>query len=76
MSLHVRQLEEAAAQAAGVRAILLLAVLTIVEFVIAIGIDAMGVVIVLLSAIALVKAWVILMTFMHLARLWRGEGGH
>lgn len=76
MSTQVQQLEEAAAQASGFRAMVFLAVLTIVEYFIAVGIDSGTVVLLLLIPIALVKGWVILMTFMHLGKVWHGEGSH
>ncbi len=71
-----RRAAMSAAQARGFRAIVLLAVLTLIEYFIAVGIDSTPVVVALLAAVALVKAWVILVTFMHISRLWRGEGSH
>ena len=68
--------EEAAAQNRGLMVALLLAALTLIEFFIAIGFDSMLVVVPLLSVFAVAKAWVILVEFMHLLKLWRGEGGH
>jgi len=65
-----------AAQARGFRAIVVLFVLTAIEYVIAIGIDSTPVVVALLAIVGLVKAWVILVSFMHVSRLWRGEGAH
>ena len=63
-------------QRRGLVAIVVLAVLTAVEYVIAIGIDPMNVVVTLLAVIGIAKAVVILEYFMHLSRLWRGEEDH
>ena len=49
--------------------IVLLAVLTIVEFFVAVYIESL----VLLFIIAVVKAAIIVQNFMHIARLWREE---
>jgi caa(3)-type oxidase subunit IV len=50
----------------------LLAVLTVVEYIIAVSLDANLPVI---MAIAVAKAALILWYFMHVARLWLGGGG-
>lgn len=63
-------------QRRGLVAIIVLAVLTAIEYVIAVGIDGTAVVVTLLSIIAIAKAVIILEYFMHLSKLWRGEGDH
>jgi len=63
-------------QRRGLVAIVVLAVLTAVEYAIAIGIEPMNVVVTLLAVIGIAKAVVILEYFMHLSRLWRGEEDH
>ncbi len=67
---------EATVQARGAMAMVVLGVLTIVEFVVAINIDSTTLVVALLVVMALVKAWIIVRTFMHVSKLWRGEGEH
>ncbi len=52
---------------------LALAVLTIVEYIVAVGVDANLPVI---AVIALGKAGFIVYYFMHVVRAWRGEAGH
>jgi heme/copper-type cytochrome/quinol oxidase subunit 4 len=51
-------------------------VLTIAEYFIAVGLDSASTLVLLLSIVALIKAVVILEYFMHLSKLWRGEGSH
>lgn len=63
-------------QRRGLIAIIVLAVLTAIEYVIAIGIDGTSLVVTLLSVIAVAKAVIILEYFMHLSKLWRGEEDH
>jgi heme/copper-type cytochrome/quinol oxidase subunit 4 len=68
---------EAPAQARGVQVILLLAVLTLAEYGVAVALAASTVALVLLlTAVALLKAWLIVMYFMHVTRVWRGEEAH
>jgi len=67
---------EALEQQRGLVAIVVLAVLTLVEYLVAIGLDSTTVVITLLAVFAIAKALVILEYFMHLSRVWRGEGDH
>ncbi len=55
----------------GWRVFLALAVLTVVEFVLAVTIDAN---LPILVVIAVVKAGLIVHYFMHLLRVWRGAG--
>jgi cytochrome c oxidase subunit IV len=50
----------------------ILALLTIVEFVIALYLEST----VLLLIVALLKAAVVVWVFMHIYRLWRGEESH
>lgn len=61
--------KRAAAYRLGVITLLILAVLTIVEFFIAVALES----IVLLFIVALVKAAIIVQNFMHITRLWREE---
>ncbi len=56
----------------GYGAIFFLAVMTVVEFVIAVTTDG-GVLYGLLTVIALAKAWIIFDYFMHITHLWRPE---
>jgi hypothetical protein len=67
---------EAIAQRRGLVTIVLLAVLTGIEYVAAVEIDSTPVVVTLLSIAAVAKAAVIIWVFMHLPKLWRGEGEH
>lgn len=67
---------EATVQARGAMAMVVLAVLTIVEFIVAINIDSTTLVVVLLVVMAVAKAWIIVRTFMHVTKLWQGEGDH
>lgn len=69
-------MNEAQEQNRGLTAIIVLAVLTVVEYVIAVGIDAMAIVVTLLAVIGIAKALVIMEYFMHISKLWRGEGEH
>ncbi|HRN67814.1 MAG TPA: hypothetical protein PK205_06340 [Promineifilum sp.] len=61
--------KKAAAYRLGLITLVILAVLTIVEFIIAVYMGAL----VLLFIIALLKAAVIIQNFMHIARLWQEE---
>ena len=61
--------KKAAAYRLGLITLGILAVLTIIEFIVAIYLNSL----VLLFIIALVKAAVIVQNFMHIARLWREE---
>lgn len=67
---------EAADQQRGLTVFIALAVLTAVEYVIAVSIDAGAALVILLTVAALGKAWAIINYFMHLPKLWHGEGGH
>lgn len=67
---------EAAAQARGLVAMAVLAVLTIAEFIVAIGLDSATLIVVLLVVMGVAKAWIIVRTFMHVSKLWRGEEEH
>jgi len=69
-------MNEAQEQSRGLTAIIVLAVLTAVEYVIAVGIDSMAVVVTLLAVIGIAKAAVIIEYFMHVSKVWRGEGDH
>ncbi|HNS39735.1 MAG: cytochrome C oxidase subunit IV family protein [Anaerolineae bacterium] len=61
--------KKAAAYRLGLITLIILAVLTAVEFGVAIYLESL----VLLFIIALVKAAVIIQNFMHIARLWQEE---
>lgn len=61
--------KKAAAYRLGLITLLILAVLTAVEFFVAVYLSSL----VLLFIIALVKAAVIVQNFMHISRLWREE---
>jgi heme/copper-type cytochrome/quinol oxidase subunit 4 len=63
-------------QRRGLVAIIVLAVLTAIEYVIAVGIDSTSTVVTLLSMIGIAKAVIILVYFMHLPVVWRGEEDH
>lgn len=67
---------EAAAQRRGLIVIALLAVLTAVEYVIAVALDSTVVLVTFLALAAGAKAWAITVYFMHVSRLWRGEEAH
>ncbi len=67
---------EAKAQGTGLRIIAILAVLTLVEYFIAIGIPKGAMLVTLLSVAAVAKTWLILQYFMHLPKLWNPDGGH
>jgi cytochrome c oxidase subunit IV len=72
----VRRRDEERAQGRGLRIIAILAVLTLVEYFIAVGVDARMLLVVLLSVVALLKAWLIVQYFMHLPKVWQPDGGH
>ena len=67
---------EANEQRRGVRVIALLAVLTAIEYLFAISIGSVPLLVALLAVVALLKAWQIVQYFMHISKLWRGEEGH
>ncbi len=66
-------IRERAAHQLGLGVILLLAVLTAVEFAVFAVLDATAALILLLIPIALLKAGLIVNYFMHVARAWRSE---
>lgn len=67
--MRVNNEAKAAAYRLGVITLLILAVLTVVEFFVAVYLGSA----VLLLIIALIKAVVVINNFMHIARLWREE---
>lgn len=67
--MRVDKEAKAAAYRLGVVTLLILAVLTAVEFFVAVYLGSA----VLLLIIALIKAVVVINNFMHIARLWREE---
>ncbi len=80
MRMRIREPEpapsEATDQRRGFTVIVLLAVLTAIEYAIAVELDVVPVLVTLLAAIAVVKAGLIVSYFMHLAKAWHGEGAH
>ena len=69
-------MNETQEQSRGLMAIVALGVLTAIEYAIAVGIDSTAVVVALLAVIGVVKALIILQYFMHVSKLWLGEGEH
>lgn len=67
---------EAVAQRRGLTVFVVLAVLTGVEYVVAVSLDTVPVLVTLLAAAAVAKCWAITLYFMHVYRLWRGEEAH
>lgn len=63
---------KAAAYRLGIITLIILAVLTLVEFWVSISLNSA----VLLFIIALIKTAFIIQNFMHVSRLWREEEGH
>lgn len=61
--------KKAAAYRAGVMTLVILAVLTIIEYVVGVTFNST----VILFILALLKAAIIVQNFMHIARLWREE---
>jgi hypothetical protein len=68
--------DEARAQGRGLRIIAILAVLTIVEYGVAVSVDSVSVLVALLSVAAVAKAWLIMQHFMHFPKVWHSDGGH
>ncbi|MGE0228809.1 MAG: cytochrome C oxidase subunit IV family protein [Dehalococcoidia bacterium] len=64
---------EAADQKRGLTVIVALAVMTVVEYIFAIALDSPAALVVILFSVAVVKAWLIVMYFMHLPLVWQGE---
>ncbi|MGE0134974.1 MAG: cytochrome C oxidase subunit IV family protein [Dehalococcoidia bacterium] len=60
-------------QRRGLTVIVALAVMTIVEYIFAVALDSPAALVVILFAVAVVKAWFIVMYFMHLPLVWQGE---
>lgn len=67
---------EAVQQRRGLMVFIALAVLTAVEYVIAVSLDSVPLLVVLLALAAGAKCWAITVYFMHVTRLWRGEEAH
>ena len=67
---------ESADQRRGFTVFLILAVLTVLEYVVAVSLDSITTLVVLLSLAAVGKCWAIAVYFMHISRLWRGEEAH
>jgi cytochrome c oxidase subunit IV len=71
-----RRAAEAAGQHLGLQVIALLAVLTAWEYVIAVEVSSVGLIVLLLSVMAVGKAAAIIAYFMHLPKAWHGEEEH
>lgn len=67
---------EAPAQRRGLIVFIALAVLTAIEYVVAVSLDSTALLITLLAVAAGAKCWAITVYFMHISRLWRGEEAH
>lgn len=67
---------EAVQQRKGLMVFIALAVLTVVEYVIAVSLDSTPLLVVMLALAAGAKCWAITVYFMHVTRLWRGEEAH
>ena len=67
---------ESADQRRGLNMFVVLAVLTIVEYAVAVSLDSVPLLVTLLTAAAIAKCVAIAVTFMHITRLWRGEEAH
>jgi heme/copper-type cytochrome/quinol oxidase subunit 4 len=67
---------EAPAQRRGLIVFIALAVLTAIEYVVAVSLDSTSLLIALLAVAAGAKCWAITVYFMHISRLWRGEEAH
>jgi hypothetical protein len=76
MKQQTRARTESADQRRGMNVFLVLAVLTVVEYVVAVSLDSVPLLVTLLTAAALGKCWAIAVYFMHITRLWRGEEAH
>ncbi len=63
-------------QSRGFLVFVMLAILTILEFVVAIAVDDSFWLVIGLTPFALVKAALIFYVFMHVYKLWRGEEEH
>lgn len=60
----------------GIVVAVILAVLTIVEYVFAVEVDSTSVRFIGLSITALLKSWLIIQYFMHISRAWKQGGAH
>lgn len=67
---------EATAQRRGLTVFVALAVLTVIEYFIAVSLDSTQALVALLAVAAVAKCWAITQYFMHVYRLWRGEEAH
>ena len=63
-------------QRTGLNVFLALALLTAIEYGVAVAVNSIGVLVVLLMVAAIAKCWAIAVYFMHVQRLWRGEEAH
>ena len=67
---------EQVAQRRGLMVFLALAVLTVIEYIVAVSLDSVPVLVTLLVIAAGAKCWAITVYFMHISKLWRGEEAH
>ncbi len=67
---------EQVAQRRGLMVFIALAVLTVVEYIVAVSLDSVPVLVTLLALAAGGKCWAITVYFMHISKLWRGEEAH
>jgi len=74
--MQIRRQREEAQQRRGLMVFVALAVLTAVEYVIAVSLTATAPLLVLLALAAVAKCWAITVYFMHVSKLWRGEEVH
>lgn len=75
-SIPAHEPREADAQHRGLTAFVALAVLTLAEYIVAVSLDSIPLLVTLLAVAALGKCWAITYYFMHVYRLWRGEEVH
>lgn len=76
MSNHNQARTESQDQSRGLMVFVALAVLTIVEYVVAVGLESPAMLVILLTLAAIGKCWAIVTYFMHIGKLWHGEEAH
>ncbi|MDO9445370.1 MAG: cytochrome C oxidase subunit IV family protein [Dehalococcoidia bacterium] len=67
---------EAVQQRRGLMVFIALAVLTVIEYFVAVSLTSTPLLVTLLAVAAGAKCWAITVYFMHVTRLWRGEEVH
>lgn len=60
----------------GIVVAVILAVLTVLEYIFAVEVDNTSVRFLGLAITALLKSWLIIQYFMHIARAWKKQGAH